>query len=168
MKTYVLNGYDRCHASGRRCRTRTVIRNRTSAFTLIELLLVLVILSTLAAIVTPKFAKHSKKAKVTAARTQVSNFELALDAFEIEVGRYPTTAEGLLVLIERPATDQEGTWDGPYLKTADVPLDPWGGEYVYRYPGEHNQEGYDLCSYGPDQKLGGDDDVANWDDATKR
>ena len=167
MKTYVVNGYDRRHASGCECKTRTAIRNRPSAFTLIELLLVLVILSTLAAIVTPKFAKHSRKAKVTAAITQISSFEVALDAFEIEVGRYPTTAEGLLALIERPATDQD-VWDGPYLKTANVPLDPWGGEYVYRYPGEHNQDGYDLCSYGPDLRLGGDDDVANWDDGTKR
>jgi general secretion pathway protein G len=131
-----------------------------SGFTLIELLLVLVILATLAAIVTPKFAKRSEQAKITAARTQVSYFEVALDAFEIDVGRYPTNVEGLRALVEKPTSNADG-WQQPYLKS-DIPKDPWGGEYIYRYPGQYNQDGYDLYSYGPDQKLGGDDDIVNW------
>ncbi len=143
-------------------RRRQLRQDRTgeSGFTLIELLLVLVILATLAAIVTPKFARRGEQARITAARTQISQLEVALDAFEIDVGRYPTTVEGLRVLVERPASDAEG-WQQPYLNKG-VPKDPWGGQYVYRYPGQYNQEGYDLYCYGPDGKQGGDDDIVNW------
>jgi general secretion pathway protein G len=131
-----------------------------SAFTLIELLLVLVILTTLAAIVLPKFSNRSKQAKITAATVQIRQFDVALDAFEIDMGRYPTTIEGLQVLIERPASDADD-WNGPYIKN-NIPRDPWGNDYVYRYPGQYNQEGYDLYSLGPDRTLGGDDDITNW------
>ena len=131
-----------------------------SGFTLIELLLVLVILATLAAIVTPKFTKRSEQARITAAKTQVSQFEVALDTFQIDVGRFPTTAEGLRALVEKPASNAEG-WLEAYLKR-DIPNDPWSNEYLYRYPGQYNQEGYDLSSIGPDGKQGGDDDIINW------
>jgi general secretion pathway protein G len=127
---------------------------------LIELLLVLVILTTLAAIVLPKFSNRSKQAKITAATVQIRQFDVALDAFEIDMGRYPTTIEGLQVLIERPASDADD-WNGPYIKN-NIPRDPWGNDYVYRYPGQYNQEGYDLYSLGPDRTLGGDDDITNW------
>jgi len=130
------------------------------AFTLIELMLVLVILATLAAIVTPRLTGQSKKAKVIATQTQIADFGTALDAFEIDVGRYPTTVEGLRALVERPTSEGDG-WQGPYLKS-NIPLDRWGNEYQYRCPGQYNQDGYDLYSYGPDGKLGGDDDVTNW------
>ncbi|HPD45893.1 MAG TPA: type II secretion system major pseudopilin GspG [Anaerohalosphaeraceae bacterium] len=132
---------------------------RRAGFTLIELLLVLVILAALAAIVTPKFAKRSEQARITSASTQISQFEVALDAFEIDVGRYPTTSEGLEALVKKPA-NAEG-WQQAYLKR-DVPLDPWGNEYIYRYPGQYNEDGYDLYSYGPDGKQGGGDDITNW------
>ena len=135
---------------------------RTRGFTLIELMLVLVILATLATIVAPKLTGQSQKAKKTAARTQISQFEVALDAFEIDMSRYPTTAEGLRALVEKPASDSEN-WTQPYLKQA-VPLDPWKNEYVYRYPGQYNQDGYDLYSCGPDGRQGGDDDIKNWSD----
>lgn len=135
------------------------IRNRSSGFTLIELLLVLVILATLAAIVTPKFAKRSAQAKITAARTQIAELEVALDAFEIDVSRYPANAEGLRALVEKPTSSADG-WLQSYLKS--VPQDPWGNDYVYRYPGQYNQDGYDLYSCGPDGKLGGEDDIVNW------
>ena len=131
-----------------------------SGFTLIELLLVLVILATLAAVVTPRFTKRSEQARITAAKTQVSQFEVALDTFQIDVGRFPTTAEGLRALVEKPASNSEG-WLEPYLKR-DIPNDPWGNEYLYRYPGQYNQDGYDLSSIGPDGKQGGDDDIINW------
>lgn len=133
---------------------------RFSGVTLIELLLVLVILAVLAAVVTPKFTKRSEQARITAAKTQISQFEVALDAFEIDVGRYPTTPEGLRALVEKPASDADG-WLQAYMKR-DVPKDPWGSEYVYRYPGQYNEDGYDLYSFGPDRKQGGDDDIANW------
>jgi general secretion pathway protein G len=130
-----------------------------AGFTLIELLLVLVILATLAAIVAPKFTKRSEQARITAARTQVAQFEVALDAFEIDVGRYPSTSEGLKALVEKPS-DAEG-WLQAYLKR-DVPRDPWGNDYVYKQPGQYNEDGYDLYSLGPDRKQGGGDDIVNW------
>lgn len=139
---------------------------RAFGFTLIELMLVLVILATLSAIVLPKLTGHSQKAKITAAKTQVSQLEVALDAFEIDLGRYPTTVEGLRALVEKPASDNTG-WEQAYLKR-DIPLDPWGGDYVYRNPGQYNQDGYDLYSCGPDGKVGGDDDITNWSDETGR
>lgn len=135
---------------------------KTRGFTLIELMLVLVILATLATIVAPKLTGQSQKAKKTAARTQISQFEVALDAFEIDLGRYPTTTEGMRALVEKPASDS-AEWTQPYLKQ-DIPLDPWGNEYNYRYPGQNNKDGYDLYSFGPDGKLGGGDDIANWSD----
>jgi len=149
---------------------KSEIRNPKSAkrlgFTLIELMLVLVILATLSAIVVPKFTGQSKKAKVTAAKTQISHLALALDAFEVDLGRYPTNVEGLRALVEKPASDSD-EWRQPYL-SGNVPLDPWGNEYVYRCPGDYNQDGYDLISYGPDGKLGGDDDITNWSEDVKR
>ena len=129
-------------------------------FTLIELMLVMVILATMAAIVLPKFTGRSKQAKITAAKTQLSQLEVALDAFEIDLSRYPTTAEGLRALVERPTSDADA-WQQPYLKR-DIPKDPWGNDYVYRYPGQYNEDGYDLYSLGPDGKLGGEDDITNW------
>lgn len=141
---------------------RPLKRERTpeSGFTLIELLLVLVILATLAAIVTPKFARRGQQAKVTAAQTQISQLEVALDAFEIDVSRYPTTVEGLRALVEQPNTNAAG-WQQPYMNKA-IPKDPWGNDYMYRYPGQYNKDGYDLYSYGPDGRQGGGDDITNW------
>ncbi len=140
------------------CRWRET--TRISGFTLIELLLVLVILATLAAVVTPKFTKRAEQARITAAKTQISQFEVALDTFQIDVGRYPSTAEGMRALVEKPASNAEG-WLEPYLKR-DIPKDSWSNEYVYRYPGQYNQDGYDLYSLGPDGRQGGDDDITNW------
>ena len=133
--------------------------DRRRAFTLIELLLVLVILAALAAVVVPKFTKRSEQARITAARTDIANLEVALDAFEIDTGRYPTTEEALNALVEKPA-DLKG-WLRPYIKRG-VPKDPWGNPYVYEQPGQHNEDGYDLHSFGPDGKDGGDDDITNW------
>jgi general secretion pathway protein G len=134
---------------------------RAVGFTLIELMLVLVILATLAAIVLPKFTGRSQQAKVTGARTQLANFETALSAFEIDLGRYPTTTEGLRALVEKPSSNSEG-WIQPYLSRQVIPNDPWGNEYHYRYPGQYNENGYDLYSGGPDGKQGGGDDITNW------
>ncbi len=128
-------------------------------FTLIELLLVLVILTVLAAVVVPKFTKRSEQARITAAHTDVSNLEVALDAFEIDMGRYPTVSEGLGVLVSPPGNALE--WKGPYVKRG-ISTDPWGSPYIYKYPGQYNTYGYDLYSYGPNGQEGGDDDIVNW------
>ena len=130
------------------------------AFTLIELLLVLVILAVLGAVVVPKFTKRSQQAKETAAKTDIANLEVALDSFEIDTGRYPSNSEGIKALI-RPPVNVEDDWKGPYLKRG-VPTDPWGIEYLYKQPGQYNEYGYDLHSYGPDSINGTEDDVKNW------
>lgn len=135
-------------------------RHKHRGFTLIELLLVLVILASLAAIVVPKFAGRAEQGKKTQAITQMSSFESALDLFELDCGRYPTTVEGLDALVQRPSGLDE--WKEPYLKRQDIPLDPWGNEYQYRYPGQKNEYGYDLYCVGPDGREGGDDDIDNW------
>ncbi len=132
---------------------------RRSGFTLIELLLVLVILATLSALVVPRFAKRSEQAKKTAAKADIASIEVALDAFEVDCGRYPTNEEGLRALLEQPA-NADG-WSGSYLKKGS-PEDPWGNPYVYRCPGQHEGSDYDLYSFGPDGQEGGGDDIVNW------
>jgi len=123
------------------------------------MLLVLVILATLAAIVVPKFTGRTEQAKITAAKTQISNFEMVLDAFEVDNGYYPRGKDGLEDLVRQPSNAQD--WRGPYLKQG-IPNDPWGNEYIYECPGKHNETGYDIMSMGPDGRVGGDDDITNW------
>lgn len=134
-------------------------RLRRAGFTLIELLLVLVILGILAAIVVPKFSGRTEQARETAARSQIATFSTALDAFEVDTGRYPRGKNGLMDLVTQPRDTQN--WRGPYMKD-QVPKDPWGNEYVYECPGKHNTSGYDLFSMGPDARAGTEDDVTNW------
>src|SRR5437879_1580198 len=136
---------------------RTKTPNRTihqRAFTLVELLLVLVILGILAAIVIPKFAGRTEQAKEKAAVTQISNFRTALDAFEVDNGYYP---KALTDLIAQPRDAQN--WHGPYLQSDVIPKDPWGNDYTYKCPGSHNPTSYDLSSSGPP---GGENMIANW------
>jgi general secretion pathway protein G len=129
-----------------------------SGFTLIELLLVVVILGVLAALVLPRFMGRTQQARETAAMADVSNISTALNAFEIDTGRYPTTEEGLAALIDPPPGAQN--WRGPYLQRG-LPRDPWGNPYQYRYPGQRNPRGFDLFSTGPDGREG-NDDIGNW------
>ncbi len=135
-------------------------KRRQTGFSLIELLLAMVIMAVLAAVITPKFTKRGQQAKETAAKTDIANLEVALDSFEIDTGRYPTNSEGIGALVRCPANVEED-WKGPYLKRG-VPKDPWGNEYGYRQPGQYNEYGYDLNSYGPDGLNGTDDDIKNW------
>jgi len=130
-----------------------------AGFTLIELLLVLVILTVLAAVVVPKFARRSEQARITAAHTDIANLGTALAAFEVDNARYPRTDEGLDALVQAPADLKE--WRGPYIERG-VPNDPWGNPYVYTQPGQHNVNGYDLNSFGPDGQDGTEDDIDNW------
>jgi general secretion pathway protein G len=130
------------------------VRPLRSAFTLIELLLVIAILAVLAAIVVPKFSGRTEDARKAAAQTQISNFGTALDAFEVDNGRYPKRLQDLL---EAPSDVQN--WRGPYLQSDRIPTDPWGNEYIYVIPGKHNPSSYDLSSQGPP---GGNLVIGNW------
>ncbi len=143
--------------------TQALAARRASGFTLVELLLVLVILAVLAVVVIPKLTGRGKDAKLTAARTDISNIGQALDLFEVDCDRYPTTEETLRALIDPPGNVMD--WKGPYLKQQTLPVDPWRNLYVYSFPGQHNPRGYDLHSFGPDGQDGTEDDIDNWSPA---
>jgi len=130
-------------------------------FTLIELMLVVIILGVLAAMVMPRLSGRSEQAKVSVAKTDISaNIATALDLYELDNGRYPTTEQGLSALSTKPGDLSEGAnWNGPYLKKE--PLDPWGKAYQYKYPATHEGQDYDLYSFGPDGAES-EDDVGNW------
>jgi len=136
-------------------------RQKQSGFTLIELLVVLLILGLLAGLVGPRVLKNLGGAKTGTTQLQIEEFGAGLDLFHLEVGRYPTTEEGLQSLSVEPAG--LNNWNGPYLKKNDIPVDPWGNTYHYRSPGEHSD--YDLYSFGRDNAEGGegeDQDVVSW------
>ncbi len=133
---------------------------KMSGFTLLELLVVMVIIGLLAGYVGPKYFSQIGKSEVKAAKAQIDALGKAIDQYRLDVGRYPTTEEGLAVLVTKPANVPK--WDGPYL-TKGVPADPWGNPYVYKAPGTHGD--YDLISLGKDGRPGGDGDAAditNW------
>ncbi len=146
------------HSRYSRARGFALRRSGERAFTLVELLLVLVILGILAALVLPKFTGRTEQARMTAALTQISTFGTALDAYEVDTGSYPRGQDGLSQLISAPS-DVTG-WRGPYLKS-DIPMDPWGNAYIYEFPGRINPSGYDIRSMGPDGQAGSADDIVN-------
>jgi general secretion pathway protein G len=126
------------------------------AFTLVEMLLVVTIIGILAALVIPKIMGRSEQARATGAHADISGgIKSALDGFEVDNGFYPKSLQDL---VQQPANAKN--WHGPYLDK--IPMDPWGNNYVYYYPGKHNQTSYDLLSVGPDSKEGTDDDVVSW------
>jgi len=130
-------------------------------FTLIELLVVLVILGLLAGLVGPQILRYLGSAKSDTTRLQIEELGAGLDLFHLEVGRYPTTDEGLAALVEEPTG--VSNWNGPYLKKKTMPNDPWGNNYNYVSPGENGI--YDLFSLGQDNMEGGEDeneDIVSW------
>ncbi len=131
-------------------------------FTLLELLVVLGIIALLAGIVGPQVMKHMGASKTKAARVQIEDLSAALDMYKLDVGKYPSTEQGLSVLVEKPANSKR--WNGPYLRKSKVPQDPWLQDYHYTSPGEHGK--FDLYSYGADEKEGGDgedQDINSWE-----
>jgi len=135
---------------------------RTRGFTLVELLVVLAILGLLAGLVGPQVMKFLGTSKSKTARLQIENLSATLDMYRLEVGRYPSNAEGLKALVENPGNLPN--WNGPYLKKGDVPKDPWGFDYQYQFPGEHGS--FDLWTLGADNREGGEGenaDIHGWE-----
>ena len=133
---------------------------RSAGFTLLELLVVIVIIGMLAGLVAPRYFDQISKSNTKVARAQIDSLEKALDQFRLDVGRYPTTDQGLAALNTKPQNLEK--WAGPYLKKA-VPPDPWGARYLYKFPGEHGD--FDLSTLGSDGQPGGSGeaaDVVSW------
>ena len=138
------------------------MRRPTRGFTLLELLVVMVIIGLLASYVAPRFFDQIGKSEIKATRAQLDAFEKALASYRLDVGRFPSTEQGLKSLVERP--QGEAKWAGPYLAKA-LPPDPWGHAYVYRAPGESGRD-YDVLSMGKDGQRGGSGenaDIGAWD-----
>jgi len=131
-------------------------------FTLVELLVVITIIALIVGIVGPRVLNYLTESKVKAAKIQIESLSSALDLFFLDTGRYPTGSEGLTALVRRPGNI--AAWNGPYLKGAMVPPDPWGNAYVYRSPGQEGRT-YDILSYGSDGVEGGTgsgEDITSW------
>ncbi len=141
-------------------RTR-ITSSRQSAFTLLEILIVLALVGLLAGVLITNVDRIFGDSQVQIAEQQVNeSFRAPLMSYRIHMGSYPTTEEGLEALIRAPE-GRSDRWRGPYLERNEVPRDPWGNPYQYRYPGERNSNGYDLYSYGPDGQ-DSDQNIGNW------
>jgi general secretion pathway protein G len=157
----VTSGSDTTRVTTIACNLPLVAVRHRAGFTLIELLVVLVILGLLASLVGPQVMKYVGSSKSQAAELQLQELGAALDLYRLELGRYPSTEEGLEALVRAPH-GSDG-WNGPYLRKRQVPLDPWGNAYRYRAPGEHGP--FDLYSLGADNAVGGegeDRDIVSW------
>ena len=130
-------------------------------FTLVEILVVIAIIALIMSLVGPRVLNYLAESKVKTAKIQIQSFSSALDLFNLDTGRYPTTSEGLAALVRSPGNIR--AWNGPYLKSGAVPDDPWGKPYIYRSPGEHGA--YDIISLGSDSSEGGTGtaaDITSW------
>lgn len=140
------------------------MKNNNRAFTLLEIVVMVGILALLATLLITKTEGIFGSSQQTIARIFVrDSLKTALERYRMDLGSFPTTAEGLAVLMSAPST-AAGNWRGPYAETpgGKPPLDPWGEPYQYRCPGMHNKAGYDLFSKGPDKTEGSEDDIGNW------
>lgn len=141
---------------------RSLASRAPAGFTLLELLVALMIIGLLSAFAAPRFFSQVGRSKAQITRAQIELFDKAVIQYRIDTGHYPSTEMGLPALLAAPFS--EPVWLGPYLKTTTLPLDQWGGAYVYRTPGARGRE-FDIISYGADGKPGGsgdDTDIGNW------
>ncbi len=146
---------------------RKLKRARREGFTLMEVLLVLVILVVLMGFAVPSLLGSKKKADIDAAKTQIGLFRTALEKYALDMNTFPTSEQGLDVLIVKPTDledEDQANWAGPYITTTskEAPRDPWGHEYNYEFPSTHDSEYPDIWSVGPDGKEGSEDDIVNW------
>jgi general secretion pathway protein G len=147
---------------------RSIRHRRRRGFTLMEVLLVLVILAILGSLAALSYEAMSRRANKKAAESQIGLFQTPLQMYQMAVGSFPTTTQGLDALRAAPSDlANPAKWDGPYLDKT-VPADPWGKAYQYASPGTHNADGYDVWSCGPDLVSGTDDDIGNWDQQSRR
>jgi general secretion pathway protein G len=140
---------------------RRPARHGERGFTLVEILVVITIIGMIMALVGPRVLNYLAESKMKAAKIQIESLSSALDLYYLDVGRYPSTSEGLAALAQQPGGVQ--AWNGPYLRTGAVPNDPWGHSYVYRSPGEHGS--FDIISHGAHGQEGGADtaaDIVSW------
>ena len=123
------------------------VANSDAGFTLLEILVVITIVGLLIGLVAPAALRQLSGARVSVAKQSIERLSGVLDLYDLDMGSYPTTEQGLAALVKRPGGAEN--WNGPYLKGDSVPLDPWSRPYVYRSPSERGQHDYDLCSTGP-------------------
>jgi general secretion pathway protein G len=146
-------------------RHHTGRRRDRAGFTLIELLVVIVIIATLASVVGPSLFGNVDTARESAAKSQIQAFALALDAYRLDNGGYPTAEQGLEALRTMPTTGEPPVnWRGPYVRQT-IPLDPWNRAWVYIAPGISNPRSYDLYTLGKDGRIGGEEentDITSW------
>ncbi len=138
------------------------MRTHRTAFTLIEFIVVITIIGVLAALIVPRFFGRVGQAKQAVAQSKIQVIEGKVNEFQVDCGRYPTAQEGLRALVQ-PPSDVAEAWRGPYVKEKDI-LDPWGTEFIYRYPARENFD-FDLLTYGADGQEGGEEegeDIGNW------
>ena len=135
-----------------RPRLELLVDARDAGFTLLEILVVITIIGLLIGLVAPAALRQLSGARVSVAKQSVERLSTILDLYDLDMGSYPTTEQGLAALVKRPAGGEN--WNGPYLKGDSVPLDPWSRPYVYRSPSERAQHDYDLCSSGPNGEQG--------------
>ena len=172
--------------------TRSLIRKSDvvrGGFTLTELLIVMAILVLLVSLIGPRLLGSKQKADINAVKTQIGMFQSALERYAVDMNKFPATEEGLAALVSMPSSDGSGSssgdsassdtasadgdsssseggggnWDGPYIKTEKLPVDPWGKSYSYEYPPTHNKINVpDIWSFGPDGQESTDDDIKSW------